>query len=81
MDCTKCHQKNELAKGKRWCKICKNKYEAERRNKHREEINKKEREKYYEKKEKLKDVIIEIDSSKKKLVLYVMKLKRLITFL
>lgn len=66
MDCTKCHQKNELAKGKRWCKICKNKYEVERRNKHREEIRKKERERYYEKKEKLKDVMIEIDSTKNK---------------
>jgi len=31
MDCTKCHQQKELAKGKKWCKDCKNLYEKNRR--------------------------------------------------
>lgn len=31
MECTKCHLVKELAKGKRWCKDCKNSYERERK--------------------------------------------------
>ena len=50
MECTKCHLVKELAKGKRWCKDCKNKYERERRAKQSEtrkkEIREKEKERY-----------------------------------
>jgi len=31
MECTQCHEKNELIKGRKICKDCKNKYERERR--------------------------------------------------
>ena len=55
MECTKCHLPNELAKGKRWCKICKNKYELERKAKNNEhEIRKeKDRQYYHNKKEQI----------------------------
>lgn len=53
MDCTKCHLPKELAKGKRWCKDCKNEYEHIRRqNKDvKDETNKRSREQYHAKKE------------------------------
>ena len=55
MECTKCHLIKELAKGKRWCKDCKNSYELERKSKMSDEQKNKlkeaERKRYYNKKE------------------------------
>jgi len=66
MDCTRCHENKELAKGKRWCKDCKNEYERERRkNKSTEEIKEKERNRYMKKKLQVVEVIL--DSNKNKL--------------
>lgn len=62
MKCTKCNIEKELAKGKRWCKDCKNEYERQRRKKNPESIvenNKKERERYYKKKLQIANVIID----------------------
>lgn len=67
MSCTKCHLEKELAKGKRWCKDCKNEYERQRRKKNPEikiESNKKEQERYYKKKLEIAEIII--DSNKNK---------------
>lgn len=63
MECTKCHQVRELAKGKRWCKVCKNEYERKRREKDREKINEKSREQYQNKKEQVLQQEIKIDES------------------
>jgi hypothetical protein len=68
MECTKCHLVKELAKGKRWCKDCKNEYERIRRaNKSEEEkekTNKKEKERYNKKKEQVynKPIIVELST-------------------
>ena len=61
MDCTKCHEKRELAKGKRWCKRCKNEYERRRRAKagNREKRRQQEKEYYKKKKEQVKEIIID----------------------
>ena len=40
MNCTRCHEQKELAKGKRWCKECKNAYERERRKNNKEQAYK-----------------------------------------
>lgn len=54
MECTKCHLVKELAKGKRWCKECKNSYEKERKSNMNDEqknkIKETERIRYYNKK-------------------------------
>lgn len=63
MECTKCHQVRELAKGKRWCKICKNEYEKERRAKDKEKHNEKARENYQKKKEEVLQQEIKIDET------------------
>jgi hypothetical protein len=63
MDCTRCHKVKELAKGKRWCKDCKNAYEKKRRSKpeNREKTNNISREKYLEKKKELENIEIVIN--------------------
>ena len=62
-NCTKCHLEKELAKGKRICKDCKNKYENLRRHRQneekKEEVNRKERERYAKKKENVEQVILD----------------------
>ena len=71
MECTKCHLVKELAKGKRWCKDCKNKYERERRAKQSEtrkkEIREKEKERYnrLKKENENKEIIINPDEVRK----------------
>jgi hypothetical protein len=67
MDCTKCHLPKELAKGKRWCKDCKNEYERQRRAKDREKHNEKSREKYQQKKEQVLQQEIKIDETQSKI--------------
>jgi len=67
MDCTKCHLPKELAKGKRWCKDCKNEYEKQRIAKDREKHNEKSREKYQQKKEKVLKQEIKIDITQSKI--------------
>lgn len=70
MDCTKCHLVKELAKGKRWCKDCKNEYERNRRanktEEEKEKINNKEKERYNKRKEKvyINPIIIDLSSTK-----------------
>lgn len=70
MFCTKCNKPNELAKNKKWCKICKNKYEAERRKNQPEDIKNKmrlkERHRYFENKKKYMNKNVEIDLTKEK---------------
>jgi len=66
MECTKCHQVRELAKGKRWCKVCKNEYERKRREKDREKINEKSREQYQNKKEEVSQQEIKFDETQVK---------------
>lgn len=68
MNCTRCHQQKELAKGKRWCKECKNAYERERRKNNKEEAEerkKKERERYQKNKLEVTEIIL--DSNKNKI--------------
>ena len=67
MDCTKCHEKRELVKGKRWCKRCKNEYERQRRAKagNREKRRRQEKEYYKKKKEQVKEIIIDDTKTKK----------------
>lgn len=67
MECTKCHQIREIAKGKRWCKICKNEYEKERRAKDREKHNERGRELYQKKKEKVLQQEMKIDETQTKI--------------
>lgn len=61
-NCSKCNLKKELAKGRKFCKDCKNEYEKNRRknqsNEMKEEIRKKERERYNNKKKELKKMKI-----------------------
>ena len=67
MSCTKCHQEKPLAKGKRWCKDCKNDYERQRRKKNPEikiKSNKKEQERYYKKKLEIAEIIIDPNKNK-----------------
>lgn len=65
MDCTRCHQKKELAKGKRWCKDCKNEYERERRkNKDQEKTRENERNRYKENKLKVVEVVLDANKNK-----------------
>ena len=70
MDCTRCHQKRELAKGKRWCKVCKNAYEVERRKNQSEEKKQqkldKEKERYQKKKDAVKDYEPAVDPTETK---------------
>lgn len=66
MECTKCHQVRELAKGKRWCKICKNQYEKERRAKDKEKHNERGRELYQKKKEQVLQQEMKIDETQTK---------------
>lgn len=66
MECTKCHQVRELAKGKRWCKICKNEYEKERRSKDKEKNNEKSRQLYQKKKEQVLQQEFKIDETQTK---------------
>lgn len=68
MNCTRCHEQKELAKGKRWCKECKNAYERERRKNNKEqaeERKKKERERYQKNKLQVTEIIL--DSNKNKI--------------
>jgi hypothetical protein len=67
MDCTKCHLPKDLAKGKRWCKDCKNEYERQRRAKDREKHNEKSREQYQQKKEQVLQREIKIDETQLKI--------------
>jgi len=70
MNCTKCGKANELAKGKRWCKICKNQYEKIRRQNLSEEKKQasrdKEKTRYLKNKEEVKNTQIDIDITKTK---------------
>jgi hypothetical protein len=66
MDCTKCHLPKELAKGKRWCKDCKNEYERLRRSKNKEKNNEKSKEYYQKKKEKVLTEEMKIDETQLK---------------
>ena len=43
--CTKCNLIKELAKGKKWCKDCKNEYERNRRKNQSEKKKQEEKEK------------------------------------
>jgi len=63
-ECTKCFQTKTLCKGKNWCKECKNEYERLRRQKNRAAINEKERKKYHEKKNIVKE--LKVDNTKSK---------------
>lgn len=68
MDCTRCHLKKELVKGKRWCKDCKNEYERERRKnqdiKIKEKNKEKERIRYQENKSKAVEISLDKDKTK-----------------
>lgn len=65
MDCTRCHKKKELAKGKRWCKDCKNEYERERRkNTGLEKRREYERNRYKENKLKVVEVVLDANKNK-----------------
>jgi hypothetical protein len=66
MECTKCHLEKPLAKGKRWCKECKNNYEKERRAKNKELHNEKGREQYKKKKDEIEQKGFEVDLNAKK---------------
>jgi hypothetical protein len=65
MECTKCHQVKELAKGKRWCKDCKNEYErnryANKSEEDKEKIRQKEKDRYNKNKEQVYNKTINID--------------------
>jgi hypothetical protein len=65
MKCSRCNEEKELVKGK-WCRECKNEYERIRRSdvKVREEIRKKEKERYQKNKENVKE--IKVDENKTK---------------
>lgn len=68
MNCTRCQEQKELAKGKRWCKKCKNEYERERRKNNKEEAEerkKKERARYQKNKLEVTEIIL--DSNKNKI--------------
>ena len=69
MDCTKCHEKRELAKGKRWCKRCKNEYERRRRAKAGDEAKERRcrvgKEYYKKRKAQVKEIIIDNTETKK----------------
>jgi len=68
MECTKCHRTKELAKGKRWCKDCKNAYERDRVSKQteekQEELRNNERKRYHEKKKQIEEVIVDNSQTK-----------------
>ena len=74
MECTKCHQKTPLVKGKRICKECKNSYERERKSRQTEEIKeesrRKERERYAKNKAKVEkiglDKVVKINHEEEK---------------
>ena len=63
--CSKCDQTKTLdhfpKKGGKWCKLCRNAYERERRGKKRDHQNKIERERYAKKKQKLENATLEVD--------------------
>ena len=63
MICNKCNKEKILVRG-RCCKDCKNKYERERRDKIRSQINKKERERYKKKKDNLKELNLDLTQKK-----------------
>ena len=63
-ECTKCLQTKILCKGRNFCKECKNEYEKLRRQKNRNAINIKERERYNNKKKTVKEVIVDNTKSK-----------------
>ena len=69
-ECTKCHYIKELAKGKKWCKQCKNEYEHIRRSKQslqkKQKIKEQERQRYYKKRDKMKKIKLEVDLTKMK---------------
>jgi len=72
-NCSKCHNSvEELASGKTYCKPCKNKYEKDRKAKlsvdKKEEINKKERDRYVKKKKLIqeKEEVLEFDTTQTK---------------
>lgn len=71
MECTKCHKIKELAKGKRWCKDCKNEYERNRKanmsEEQRNKIREKERERYNKKKEKISKSNLQFDEIQTKI--------------
>lgn len=71
MECTKCHLIKELAKGKRWCKDCKNSYELERKSKMSDEqkniLKEKERNRYYTKKNIVQDNQLVINNNEVKI--------------
>ena len=65
MDCTRCHEKKELAKGKRWCKDCKNDYERERRkNNCSEDKKEKDRNRYMKQQLQVTEVILDPNKNK-----------------
>ena len=67
-ECSRCHQNKELVKAK-WCRVCKNAYEKERRanqsKEKKEEINQKERARYLKNKENATDIVVDATKSKK----------------
>lgn len=67
-ECTKCHNFKELVKGKKFCKICKNSYERERRSKQdekkKQEFRDKEKERYYKKKKNINIQNINLEGEK-----------------
>ena len=65
MKCSRCNEEKELVKG-RWCRECKNEYERIRRSdaKVREEIRKKEKERYLKNKENVKEIKINESETK-----------------
>jgi len=69
MECTKCHLKKELAKGKRWCKDCKNAYEKQRKlnatNEKKNELKQKQHEQYQKKKKSVGEIKIDPKATKK----------------
>jgi hypothetical protein len=70
MECTKCKMVKDLAKGKRWCKDCKNSYEKQRKlNMSVEQKNamkQKNKENYYNKKMKLMNNEFKVDETQNK---------------
>ena len=71
MECTKCHLIKELAKGKRWCKDCKNSYELERKskmsNEQKNKLKETERKRYYNKKNNIQENQIVINNNEVKI--------------
>lgn len=86
-ECSKCHAKvKQLASGKCWCKKCKNAYEVKRKaslsSEKIKEINKKERDRYNQKKLKIKEsnTVIEFDPNTTKFCIGCKKTKPLDSF-